>query len=106
MVAIKSNLSGVSFGHLEREGMVRKIERMVDVWDMTAVAQCRIKVSEADTKERVRYLWEIVERIGMEPVDANPGEIFLRKVPSARQLCALIDKSEPEGFRIVSCVRL
>lgn len=82
--AIKSNFNEVRLGDLDREGMDRKIARMVDVWDMTAVARCRIKASGADTKERVRYLWEIGEGIGMEPVDANPGEIFLRKIPSVK----------------------
>jgi len=106
VVAIESKFCGVSFGYVKREGMVREIEQMVDVWDMAAVVQCRIKVCKADTKERTRCLWKIAEGIGMEPVDVNPGEILLSKVPSARQLCALIDKSEREGILVVSCVRI
>lgn len=106
MEAIKPILRGAVWEKLDREGMDRKFKKLPDVWDMTAVAQSRIKVSEADTKESVRYLWKLAEELGMEPVDANPGEIFLRKVPSAKQLCAFIDKSELEGFRVVSCVRI
>lgn len=76
------------------------------ITDTAISAKYRVRVRAAESQERMCFLWELAERLKMEPVDAEYGEVFLRKAPSAKQLCAFIELSEPEGYEVVSCVRL
>lgn len=79
---------------------------MHKVMDTAVYARYRVKISKADTQERVKFLWELADRLKMEPVDAEFGELYLKDAPTAKQLCAFMDLSEREGFAVESCVRI